>query len=368
LTGAGVGGWNNPPLAQNLMSTTDNVNYTISNLQITGSGGSAEFKFMVNSDWGTTYGFTSPTGFPSGVAGAGGGNIGGTAGFWNVMYNLTTGDYSFTPGVNPNAAINLTSAGAPVSLSTSNGINYASPSTTLSAGIYLFSQDGSANQWGNAAFPTGTATQGGAGVVVPAGTYNISFDKSNGDYSFLPTAVGIIGEGGPSASWGADAVMTTTDAITYTILNASINGGGMKFRDNGSWTYQFGTNGPNNTNTFPSGIAIPNGNDMLTVTGIYDITFNRTTGAYNFAPALSATSFESKKVSVYPNPSNNMFNFTSSVILTSVQIVDVTGKTVLNVNANGTNVAVNAANLSTGIYFAKVASANNVQTIKLIKN
>ena len=48
LTGAGVGGWNNPPLAQNLMSTTDNINYTLSNIQITGSGGSAEFKFMID--------------------------------------------------------------------------------------------------------------------------------------------------------------------------------------------------------------------------------------------------------------------------------------------------------------------------------
>ncbi len=376
LTGAGVGGWNNPPLAINLMTTSDNVNYSLSNVQITGSGGSAEFKFMVNNDWGTTYGFTSLTGTPgatawqSGVAGPGGTNIPGVAGFWNVAYNLTTGVYSFTPGVNPNAVINLTSAGSPITMVTSNGINYNSPSTTISAGTYQFTQAGSPNIWGNATFPSGTATIGGSGIIAPAGTYNITFDKSNGAYSFTPTAVGMIGAGSPSGSWGADAVMTTTDAVIYRINNATIVGGGMKFRDDASWTFQFGTNGPANSNAFPSGIAIPNGNDMQTVSGTYDITFNRTTGEYNFAPAVLATNtFEKSSFIVSPNPSNNVWKIASTEIeIKSAQVIDVLGKVVYSNNTISNEVIIDATTFTNGIYFAKIASVNGFETIKLVKN
>ena len=63
LTGNAVGGWNNPPLAQNLMTTTDNINYTLSNVQMTAN----EFKFMRDSNWGTTRGYyMNSTQWPSG--------------------------------------------------------------------------------------------------------------------------------------------------------------------------------------------------------------------------------------------------------------------------------------------------------------
>ena len=376
LTGAGVGGWNNPPLSINQMTSADNVNYSLSNVQITGSGGSAEFKFMVNSDWGTTYGFTSLTGTPganawqSGVAGAGGGNIGGVAGFWNVAYNLTTGVYSFTPGVNPNAVINLTSSAAPISMVTSNGTDYTSPSTTLSAGTFLFTQAGSPNQWGNPAFPSGTATQGGSGVVVPAGTYNITFNKSTGAYAFANTSVGMIGVGSPSGSWGVDAVMTTTDAVIYRINNAVINGGSMKFRDNNSWTYEFGCNGPANSNAFPSGTAIANGTDMLTVSGTYNITFNRTTKEYNFvATTFANNTFDKSSFKVSPNPTNNVWKIGSSEIeIKSVQVVDVLGKVVYTNNTAANELNIDATSFTNGLYFARIASDNGNETIKLVKN
>ena len=370
LTGAGVGGWNNPPLAQNQMTTTDNVNYAISNVQITGSGSAAEFKFMINSDWNTTYGFTSTPPFPSGVAGNGvNNNIMGVAGFWNVTYNRTTGAYNFTAGVNPNAAINITSANSPVSMITSDGISYGSPSTTLAAGTYNFAQSGSANTWGNPAFPSGTATPGGTGTSVPQGTYNIGFNKNTGAYSFLPVAVGMIGAGSPSGSWGSDAMMTTTDAVIYRINNATIVGDGMKFRDNTSWTYQFGTNGPNGTNTFPSGTAIPNGNDMTTVSGTYNITFNRSTGAYNFQNVLSNASFAKNFFTVSPNPSSTRWDFaTDNQIIESIKVYDILGKLVLETSPKSETTSIEIASLNSGVYFAKVSSATATETIKLMKN
>ena len=369
LTGDGVGGWNNPPLARNQMTTTDNVNYAISNVQITGSGSAAEFKFMINSDWGMTYGFTGASGFPSGVAGNGGGNIVGVAGFWNVTYNRTTGAYNFTAGVNPNAAINITSANSPISMITSDGISYGSPSTTLAAGTYNFAQSGSANTWGNAAFPSGTATPGGTGTSVPQGTYNIGFNKNTGAYSFLPVAVGMIGIGSPSGNWNSDAMMTTTDAVVYRINNAAITGDSMKFRDNTSWTYQFGTNGAANTNTFPSGTAIPNGNDMLTVSGTYNITFNRSTGAYNFQNVLSNASFAKNFFTVSPNPSSTRWDFaTDNQSIESIKVYDILGKLVLETSPKSDTTSVEISDLTNGVYFAKVSSATATETIKLMKN
>lgn len=373
LTGAGVGGWNNPPLAQNLMSTTDNVIYTLSNVQITGSGGSAEFKFMVNSDWGTTYGYVGTNIWPSGTAGStttgAGTNIPGVAGFWNVTFNITSREYAFTPGVNPNATINITSSGSPITMVTTDGINYSAPSSTLAAGGFTFSQAGSSNQWGNAAFPSGTATPGGSPVNVPGGTFNITFNKNSGAYNFANTSVAMIGQGSPSGDWGVDAVMNTTDAITYTLNNAVIVGGSMKIRDNGSWTYQFGCNGAANTNTFPSATVIPNGNDFLTQSGTYNITFNRTNGVLNFADVLSVNSFAKNNFKVFPNPTNDNWNFSSvNDSITSIQIVNVLGKVVLTSEVSSTDVVVDASNLTSGIYFASIASATAIETIKLVKN
>ena len=377
LTGSGVGGWNNPPLAVNQMTTSDNINYSLSNVQITGSGGSAQFKFMVNSNWGTTYGFTSFTGVPgsaawqSGIAGAGGADITGVAGFWNVAYNLTTGVYSFTPGVNPNAAINITGSVSPISMVTTNGINYSAPSTTLAAGTYNFAQAGSPNIWGNTVFPAGTATIGGAGVIVPAGTYNITFNKNDGKYLFTVTQVGMIGFATPTGNFDVDTMMTTTDAVIYKLTNVALTANIFKFRDDNSWTFQFGTNGSAGTNAFPAGTAIANGTDMQVATaGNYDVTFNRTTLDYSFVPAVLATNaFKKSSFNVSPNPSNNVWKIASSETeIKSVQVIDVLGKVVFTNNSASNEVSIEATTYTNGIYFAKIASANGSETIKLIKN
>jgi starch-binding outer membrane protein SusE/F len=327
---------------------------------------------MVNSDWGTTYGFNSLSGpsgatWQSGIAGPGGSNIPGVAGFCNVSYNLTSGAYSFTPGANPNATINITGPGLTTPLITTNGVNYTLRSVTfLTAGTFLFSQAGSPNQWGNAAFPSGNATPGGAGVNVPLGTYNITFDKSSGAYAFTQTAVGLIGAGSPSGNWGADATMNTTDAVTYTLNNVTLTGGGFKIRDNQDWTYEFGCNGPQFTNAWPAGNMIANGTDMLSITGTYNITFNRSTGAYNFEDvSLANTIFKSANFIVSPNPTNSIWNFTSSKdAISSIQIIDILGKFVLTTNQT----SIDASNLNSGIYFAKITANTSTETVKLVKN
>jgi len=86
-----------------LLNTTDGVNYTLSAWVFPGSSGANanEFKFRENQDWshrawGRTNGST--TGWPSGTGDVAGGssNIVGVAGTYDVSFNITTGAYSFT--------------------------------------------------------------------------------------------------------------------------------------------------------------------------------------------------------------------------------------------------------------------------------
>ncbi|WP_395063929.1 T9SS type A sorting domain-containing protein [Flavobacterium sp.] len=370
VTGAGVGGWG----TDTDMVTTDGINYTLSNLHITGSGPSAELKFREAHDWAVAYGYeTGTTGWPSGTGLASGlvSNIPGVAGFWNVTFNLTTKAFSFTLGVNPNAEIKLIgTATSPSGFTfvTTDGISYSIKSATFNVGNAKFAETGTSNQWSTASFPNGTGTQSGATIAIPGGTYNITFNKSTGEYAFLPTVVNMIGVGSPSASWSSDAVMSTTDAITYTLNNATITGGTMKFRDNADWTFQYGATDTANT-PFPSGTAVDHGNDMTTQSGTYNITFNRTTLAYNFQNALNNNSFNISTFKVYPNPTNSNWNFSSTnEEITSIKIIDVLGKIVLSKSASSTEVLLDASSLNNGVYFAKINSIKGVETVKLVKN
>lgn len=367
LTGAGVGGWNNPPLAQNLLSTTDNITYTRSNVQITGSGGTAEFKFMINSDWNTTFGFSGSASWPSGTANSSGNNIVGVAGFWNVTYNRTTGAYSFSPGVNPNPTITINNSGTPIGMTTTDGINYVAPSSTITAGNFTFAQSGTSTVWGNPAFPAGTATIGGSPVVARSGTYNIAFNRNTGTYNFVTTAVSMVGPGSPSASWDTDAPMTTTNAINYTINNAVLATGNLKIRDNGSWTFQHGANG---VNTFPNATMIQNGGDFAVVAGTYNIAFNRSTGVISFAAVTANTNtFIQDNFNIMPNPTSNVWSITSkNNEITAIQIFDIVGKQVFSKNINMFDYMVDASNYNKGVYFAKISTNEGTGSIKLVKN
>jgi starch-binding outer membrane protein SusE/F len=371
LTGAGVGGWNNPPLAQNLMTSTDGgITFTIANVQITGSGGSAELKFMVNSDWGTTYGYSAAPGWPSGIGAAPGTNIPGLAGFWNVTFNLNTKAYSFTPGVNPNPEIKLagtsTNPASGLVLTTTNGVNYSLPSVTLTAGNAKFNQTSSTNSWGGTVFPSGTAsTSIATAITIPAGTYNVSFNRTTGAYDFQTTAVGIVGD---FNSWGNDEVFTTTNAVNYTKTGLVIAANGnVKFRDNANWTYGFG--GSTNPAAFPSGTAASPGNDIPVIAGTYNVTFNRSTLAYSFQNVLSVGDFEKKSFKVYPNPASENWNFYSeNEIIKSVTILDILGKTIVTKSNNSNELNINVTNLESGMYFAKITSDKGTESIKLGKN
>ncbi|WP_290848294.1 T9SS type A sorting domain-containing protein [Flavobacterium sp.] len=85
-------------------------------------------------------------------------------------------------------------------------------------------------------------------------------------------------------------------------------------------------------------------------------------------PVLKTGDFAKATFLVYPNPTNNQWNVTSTQTITAVSVFDVTGKQIKAVKANDLSVAIDASDLSNGIYFANVLTENGSKTVKLVKN
>ena len=386
LVGEASGGWpgsaGNPgPIDTHQMTSSDGVNWTLSAITLTGAITGGGVKFRANNAWTINWGSSA---FPSGTATLGGSNIACLAGTYDVTFNSTTGAYSFigTPITFATIAIVGPAAGGwPVDpqvdtnqMTTSNGTNYSINSVALTTGDLKFRQNNSWTvSWGGGSFPTGPTNAASNITVTTPGFYRCVFNSTSGAYTFDFPSVAIVGEavggwpGDPGNPGPIDVhQMTTIDGETYTLSNLTVTtaatGGGVKFRQDNAWNTSWGSA------AFPSASS-SDGSNIQTVAGTYDVTFTRSTGAYNFTTSLSNTSFSKSNFKVTPNPTNNNWNFNSNDIINSIEIKDVLGKTIMNINNNQSeNVFVDASQLNSGIYFARISTANETQTVKLIKN
>lgn len=165
------------------MFTNDNVTFTLPDYTFTGG----EAKFRQDDSWDTNWGNTS---FPMGTAVKDGLSILVTAGTYNTTFNIKTGDYSFT-APSPIGIIGdaLYGWNFDVDMQSTDGITYTLMNYPFINGFIHFRQDNSPQiYWGNGSFPTGTATLYGWNIYVPAGNYNVTFNKLTGDYSFVATS------------------------------------------------------------------------------------------------------------------------------------------------------------------------------------
>ncbi|MDR6966155.1 hypothetical protein J2X31_000148 [Flavobacterium arsenatis] len=375
IVGQAVGGWpDNDPLTPDthIMSTTDNVNYTITGLVVLDAAQNADggAKFRQDGAWTNNWGNAN---FPSGVATQNGSNILTVAGTYDVTFNRTTGAYSFTNvlsfpliGILGDAVSANGFDGPDVDMFTSDGINYTLNNYTFTTGDAKFREnDQWTNSWGSSAFPSGTAllNDPNSNIPVVAGTYNVTFNKTTLAYNFGFQSVGflgsVLGEGGFE---GADVDLMTTDGVNYSITNYALLAGEIKFRLENSWDTNWGSSDT------PGFLAVNGPNIVIAAAGNYDISFNKNTLAYSITPNLSTKDFNLKNVKVYPNPSKNSWIFSSESAITSVQIIDVVGKVVLTKNLTANEIAIDASALPQGMYFARIAADNINQTIKVIKN
>lgn len=295
--------------------------------------------------------------------------------YTSVTVNIETGEYSFVAApVYPSIALVGSGAGGWPNdpqvdanvLTTSDGITYKGSKIVLTAGEIKFRSNNNWTEpnWGGGSFPAGPTVAADNILVTTPGTYDVTFNRTDGTYLFSFPTIAIVGAG--AGGWPSDPqidanVLTTTDGANYSITNVALTADQIKFRSNNDWS-QENWGGV----TFPSGPGADlNGNIVVDVAGNYDATFNRVTKAYAFTPSLATTSFAKSNFKVYPNPTNTNWNFTSAKdVISSIQIVDMLGKVV----ATSTSTTVDASALTTGVYFAKVATATATETIKVVKN
>ena len=351
------------------MSTTDNITYVLFNAVLTSATGpSTGLKFRQDGGWDTNWGGST---FPSGTGVLNGPNIQTVAGTYDITFNRTNGTYTFIqtsgfPSIGiwgPAVDSQNGYAGPDVDMVTNDGINYTLSGFNFSSGNAYFRQDNNGTLvWGSTTFPTGTAVSNGPSLFIPGGEWSVTFNRLTGAYSFTYPSVGILGTALPNGFSGPDTDLSTTDGFTYTINNLTITDGFVKFRKDNSWDINWGSL------DFPTGTGTQNGADIPVTAGTYNITFDRTTGAYQFNSTLSSSEFFTNEFSVYPNPSQSSWNLSSKEIIDRIELIDILGKTISVVDPKSTIFSLDGTTLNNGIYFAKITTITGKHTLKLVKN
>jgi len=180
-------GWsgNEPDIA---MATADGIVYTLNNVSLYTGG----LKFRQDNSWPLNWGSTDwPRGV--GVQDQGGMDVPVLVGVYDVTFNLTSKEYSFTYkfpviGIRGNATtVDWGSTNGDILFSTTDGVTYTKSDITLTDGGLKFRQDNDwPNNWGGATWPSGTGifNQDGVDIPVQAGNYNITFDNVTKAYNF----------------------------------------------------------------------------------------------------------------------------------------------------------------------------------------
>lgn len=246
-------------------------------------------KFRQDDDWMINWGSTD---FPSGVGTLGGLDIPiPSAGRYSITFNTATGEYNFEELVDFKSIGIIGSATAggwdnETSL-TKDGNNgdLWKGTITFNEGAFKFRADSSWSvSWGGTDFPVGTASLTGGDINVSAddaGEYLASFNSNTLEYRFIKignyASIGIIGDA-TVGGWDAETKMIQ-DPIDKSVwrLRTELEDGELKFRANDDWEISWGGE------TFPSGVATSQDGPNIPITkGDYKITFNSTTGEYNF--------------------------------------------------------------------------------------
>lgn len=245
-----------------------------------------------------------------------------------------------------------------------------------------------------------------ASITIPAGDINVS----NNTNDLTQVVVGSYDPNDKTESHGEKIVhssFTANDYLTYTIqfentgtysaenvrisdvLDAKLDETSVKMI-NASHTNVLSRVG-NTLNWNMNGIdLLPSGKGHVTFQikpksgyAIGDIIPNTASIFFDFNPAIITNTFQTEFVNtmsisefenqiffVYPNPTNNFVTISgkdNSQVIDSVEINDISGKTVQTKTVNMVTAKIDLSDLSNGIYFAKVKSGNNLNIVKIIK-
>ncbi|HNX65871.1 MAG TPA: SusF/SusE family outer membrane protein [Bacteroidales bacterium] len=272
ILGSSLSGWD----VDTDMSTADGITYTISGLPLT----AGRVKFRQDNSWCVNWGATD---FPTGTGYLYGPDIMVTnTGTYDVTFNKITGEYNFACVSSCSPYIGIIGSAVPpgyesgpdIDMITYDGVIYTLGYTFTNGEAKFRSNNSWDMNWGGSTFPTGTASLGGPAIPVAEGAYTVTFNITTGEYSFVYPSIGILGSA--LGSWTDDIDLQTTDGVIYTLSDYTFADGEVKFRQDNSWDINWGGY------TFPSGSAWGYGPNIPVPAGNYNITFNRSTGEYNF--------------------------------------------------------------------------------------
>ncbi|WP_223032207.1 T9SS type A sorting domain-containing protein [Hanstruepera marina] len=193
----------------------------------------------------------------------------------------------------------------------------------------------------------------GIGIVNPGDEVTIKFDMR--------------GSVGPGGLVFAELFSELTGGG---VSDAQILSGGPLFpnADPEVWTsYEFTTNvGPD----VSGGITLQLGAVTSADVGSFANIFFDNVSMVNNDQTLSVdtVTLNDAEIRVYPNPTQNVWNVkTNNLDINSIQIIDIQGRQVLDLNTNTTKATIDASGLPTGLYFARINTAAGTESIKLIK-
>ncbi len=101
--------------------------------------------------------------------------------------------------------------------------------------------------------------------------------------------------------------------------------------------------------------------DIRTQVGYFDNLY------FYDSATLGTDQFNTVEFNVYPNPTKNNWNIKSSTTISSITIYDILGKQITTLAPNASDVEISTANITAGIYFARINGINGSKTVKLIK-
>jgi len=107
-----------------------------------------------------------------------------------------------------------------------------------------------------------------------------------------------------------------------------------------------------------------NDNSAATATAV-----NMRLDTFNFTSVLGTNDFLSSKFAVYPNPVNNIINFSNeaNAIVDTVEMTDLNGRVVKSQKVNATEGQISVSDLATGIYMMRISTDQGVATKKIVK-
>jgi len=171
-----------------------------------------------------------------------------------------------------------------------------------------------------------------------ANFYNTCMDWVIGTDPLNPTKGVRILTGGPSGAWSSKAVSYINDTMWVANLNSGVE---AKIIDN-KWSFDA-----------VIGILVYSRN-RIRVTPRNNEDFIAPVGRMNEKTTIEAV--------IYPNPTNDVFTIQSQEGISQIQVMDVTGRILINQTVNGSQTIISTQNCPAGVYLVKLIGTDEVRT------